>query len=151
MSGIRQAGEQAIRPAHAAGAAFSALVALAWLALSWWHPALTYHFGPPLAAAAWPVVLRGRLRQPARGSAAVAAMSGGFIVAMAALGIAIGADWLRGPTLIGTGSVPAEEVALALVAAAWSWRVAQRRKRAWFIPAEQASKGSAPAQSAGSQ
>src|SRR5260370_24651409 len=55
---------------------------------------------------------------------------------MAALGIAVAAGWLRGPTLIGAGSVPVEEVALAVVAAAWGWRVAERRRRAWVPPAE---------------
>jgi hypothetical protein len=60
---------------------------------------------------------------------------------MAALGIAIGAHRLRGPTLIGTGNVPAEEVALAVIAAAWGWRVAHRRKRACFLPAEPGNTG----------
>jgi hypothetical protein len=71
-------------------------------------------------------------------------VSGGLVIALAALGIAIGAHWLRGPTLIGTGSVPAEEVALALIAAAWGWRVARRRKRAWFLPAEPAKPAPVP-------
>ena len=120
--------------AHVAGAAASAAFALAWLALSWWHPTLTYHFGPPLAAAAWPVLVRARLRHPARRGPALAAVSGGFLVAMAALGIALPAHWLRGPTLLGRGSVPAEEVVLAVAAAVWGWRVAERRRRAWFLP-----------------
>jgi hypothetical protein len=145
MNSDRRAGERALRSAHAVGAAGSVLFALAWLALSWWHPALTYHFGPPLAAAAWPIVLRARLQHPARRPVALAAVSGGLAIAMAALGIATGAHWLRGPTLIGTGSVPAEEVALALVAAAWGWRVAQRRKRAWFLPAEPRDRSSSTA------
>ena|SRR5215472_2012833 len=130
--------------AHATGAAASAAFALAWLALSWWHPALTYHFGPPLAAAAWPVLLRGRLRHPARHGLALVAVGGGFLVAMAALGVAIAAGWLRGPTLIGAGSVPAEEVVLTAVAAAWGWRVAVRRRRAWFLPAEPFHRGGSP-------
>jgi hypothetical protein len=135
MSSNRSAGEQAQRFAHAVGAAVSALAALAWLALSWWHPTLTYHFGPPLAAVAWPIALRARLRRPAPTPVAVA-VTGGFLVAMAALGVAVAAHWLRGPTLIGAGSVPTEEVALALIAAAWGWRIARRSKRAWFLPAE---------------
>jgi hypothetical protein len=122
--------------AHMAGVAVSAAFALAWLGLSWWHPALTYHFGPPLAAAAWPVLLRARLHHPARRGPALAAVGGGFLFAMTALGIAMAAHLLRGPTLVGRGSVPAEEVVLAVVAAAWGWRVAERRRRAWFLPAE---------------
>ncbi len=131
---------------HVPGAAASAVFVLAWLALSWWHPALTYHFGPPLAAAAWPVLLRARLRHAARRGQALAAVGGGFLVAAAALGVAMAADWLRGPTLIGAGNVPAEEVVLAVIAAAWGWRVAARRKRAWFLPAEPAGRAVPPAE-----
>jgi hypothetical protein len=47
---------------HVAGAAASAVVGLAWLGLSWWHPQLTYHFRPPLAGVAWPALLRAGLR-----------------------------------------------------------------------------------------
>jgi len=127
--------------AHLTGAAASAAFALAWLGLSWWHPSLTYHFGPPLAAAAWPVLLRAQLRHPTRRGPALAAVSGGFFIAMAALGIAVAAHWLRGPTLLGRGSVPAEEVVLAVAAAVWGWRVAERRRRAWFLPAEPSQQG----------
>ena len=130
--------------AHMAGATASAAFALAWLGLSWWHPSLTYHFGPPLAAAAWPVLLRARLRHPARRGPALASVSGGFVIAMAALGIAAAAHWLRGPTLLGRGSVPAEEVLLAVVAAVWGWRVAGRRRRAWFLPAEPPQRDGSP-------
>jgi hypothetical protein len=134
----------ALARAHMTGAAASTAFALAWLRLSWWHPALTYHFGPPLAAAAWPVLLRARLRPPARRGQALAAAGGGFLVAMAALGVAVAGHWLRGPTLIGAGSVPAEEVMLAVVAAAWGWRVAERRRRAWFLPAGPSSRHNSP-------
>jgi hypothetical protein len=120
--------------AHRTGAAASAAFALAWLGLSWWHPSVTYHFGPPLAAAAWPVLLRAWLRHPARRGPALAAVSGGFLIAMAALSIAAAVHWLRGPTLLGGGSVPGEEVVLAVAAALWGWRVAERRRRAWFLP-----------------
>src|SRR6266487_3056945 len=104
---------QALVRGHLAGAAASAAFALAWLGL-----------------------LRARLRHPARRGHALVAVGGGFLIAMAALGIAVAAGWLRGPTLIGAGSVPVEEVALAVVAAAWGWRVAERRRRARFLPAE---------------
>src|SRR5260370_372388 len=104
----RPAGRTRVR-GHVKGAAVSIFLALAWLALSWWHPALTYHFGPPLAAAAWPFVLRAWLRRPARRAIALTAVFGGFAIAMAALGVAIAAHWLRGPTLIRLGSVPPHE------------------------------------------
>jgi hypothetical protein len=136
-SPARAAGRAPVR-SHLIGAAASAGLALVWLGLSWWHPALTYHFGPPLAAAAWPVLLRARLRRPAQRGAALAAVGGGLLAALAALAVAVAAGWLRGPTLIGRGSVPGEEVLLAVAAAAWGWRVATRRRRAWFLPAEPA-------------
>jgi hypothetical protein len=139
------AADRALVRGHVTGAAASAALALGWLALSWWHPALTYHFGPPLAAAAWPVALRAQLRRPTRRALALAAVSSGFLIAMAALGVAVAAHWLRGPTLIGAGSVPAEEVVLAAVAAGWGWRVAARRPRAWFLPAEPAHADRPPA------
>lgn len=105
---------------HLTGFAVSAGVTLAWLGLSWWHPAVTYHFGPPLAALAWPMTLRARVHGPAGRRAALTAAAGGLLVAMAGLGIAVAAHWLRGPALIGRGSVPAEEVVLSVVAAAWA-------------------------------
>jgi hypothetical protein len=127
--------DPALARGQLAGAAASGCIALAWLALSWWHPLLTYHFGPPLAAAAWPLLLRARQRRPARRGQALAAVTGGILTAMAALGIAVAANWLRGPTLIRSGGVPVEEVALAVLAAAWGWRVAERRRPAWFLSA----------------
>jgi hypothetical protein len=126
------------------GAAASAVFALGWLGLSWWHPSVTYHFGPPLAAAAWPVPLRARLRHPARRRPALAAVSGGLLIAMAVLAVAAAAGWLRGPTLAGHGSVPAEEVVLAVLAAVWGWRVAGRRRRAWFLPSETQQRDGSP-------
>gem|GEM_PF-5467559 len=78
-----------------------------------YQSALTYHFGPPLAAAAWPVSLPARLRQPARPGQALAAVGGGFPIAMVVLGAALEAHWLCGPTLLGGGGLAAEEVVLA--------------------------------------
>jgi len=121
---------------QAAAAAISAALALAWLGLSWWHPAVTYHFGPPLAAAAWPVALRARLHRPAGPKATATAVIGGLLVAVAALTGAVVAHLLQGPTFAGWGNVPAEEIILTACAAAWGWRVAARRRRAWFLPAE---------------
>lgn len=121
---------------HLAGFAVSAGVTLAWLGLSWWHPAVTYHFGPPLAALAWAMMLRAQVHGPAGRRAALTAAASGLLVAMAGLGIAMAAHWLRGPALTGRGSVPAEEVVLSVVAAAWGWRVAERRRGSWLLPAE---------------
>jgi hypothetical protein len=39
---------------------------------------------------------------------------------------------------------PAEEVVLAVVAAAWGWRAAERRRHTWFLPAEPARGDSPP-------
>lgn len=121
---------------QAAGAAISAALAVAWLGLSWWHPTVTYHFGPPLAAAAWPVALRARLHRPTAAKATATAVTGGLLVAVAALIGAVAAHLLQGPTLAGRGDVPAEEIILTVCAVAWGWRVAARRRRAWFLPPE---------------
>ncbi len=121
---------------HVAGATASLVAALAWLGLSWWHPTVTYHFGPPLAVLLWPVMLRARLQRRAVRAQALLAVCGGLVVALAAFGIAAAEHWLRGPTLIGHGSVPAEEAILTILAGLWGWRIAERRRRAWFLPAE---------------
>jgi hypothetical protein len=121
---------------HVAGPAACAVAALAWLRLSWWHPHLTYHFGPPLAAVAWPVVLRARLSHPASRAQSLAGAAGGFVVAMAALGAAIAVLWLQEPTLIGRGSVPVEEVVLAVCAGAWGWPVLRGAGGHGSCPAE---------------
>jgi hypothetical protein len=134
-SGLRGAGSGPSR-IQLSGLAVSAAVSLAWLGLSWWHPTVTYHFGPPLAALAWPMTLRARVHGPTGRRAALTAAGYGLLAAMVGLGIAMAAHVLRGPTLIGRGSVPVEEVVLSVVAAAWGWRVAERRRRSWFLPAE---------------
>src|SRR5262249_57141801 len=71
------------------------------------------HAGARLTAAAWPVSLPARLRQPARPGQALAAVGGGFPIAMVVLGAALEAHWLCGPTLLGGGGLAAEEVVLA--------------------------------------
>jgi hypothetical protein len=135
-SGLPPGAGQRAAGIHLTGLAVSATVTLVWLGLSWWHPAVTYHFGPPLAALAWPMTVRARVHGPTGRRTALTAAGYGLLAAMAGLGIAMAAHWLRGPTLIGWGSVPAEEVVLSVVAAAWGWRVAERRRRSWFLPAE---------------
>src|SRR5258708_39786808 len=77
-----------------AGAAASAAFALAWLGLSRWHSAVTYHFGPPLAVAAWPGLLRAHLRHPAPRRQALAALGGGCPIALAAVGSGAAGAWL---------------------------------------------------------
>src|SRR5260370_42712018 len=139
----RPAGRTRVR-GHVKGAAVSIFLALAWLALSWWLPALTYHFGPPLAAAAWPFVLRAWLRRPARRAIALTAVFGGFAIAMAALGVAIAAHWLRGPTLIGLGSVPAEGGLLAGGGARGGGRGAGARGGAPVLPPPARPNGARP-------
>src|SRR5262249_50694341 len=105
----------------------------------------TYHFGPPPAAAAWPVSLPARPRQPARPGQALAAVGGGFPIAMVVLGAALEAHWLRGPTLLGggglaageagLGGVAAEGGGLAGAAAAGGWRVAVQERAPDLGPA----------------
>ncbi|HEX9035348.1 MAG TPA: DUF427 domain-containing protein [Streptosporangiaceae bacterium] len=121
---------------HARAGGVAALVVLAWLALSWWHPRVTYHFGPPLAAVAWPVTVRALSGGPAGWRTALAAAAGGVGLAVAGVAVAAGLHWLAGPTLAGRGGVPAEELILIAAAVAWAARVMLRDRPAWFLRAE---------------
>jgi hypothetical protein len=75
-------------------------------------------------------------RQPARPETALAAAGGALAAAMVAVLAALALDWLRGPTLLGRGNVPLEELVLCGLAAGWGWRIAASRRRLWFLPAE---------------
>ncbi|MHB8393456.1 MAG: hypothetical protein ACYDC5_02920 [Candidatus Dormibacteria bacterium] len=98
---------------HAVPAAISLGLALGWLALSWWHPTITYHLGAPLVAAAWPIVLRARLRHRAARRDALLAAAGATLLALAGTAVATAAHLVDGPTLIGRGSPAVEAVVLA--------------------------------------
>ena len=121
---------------HVLPAASSLMAALAWVGLSWWHPTVTYHLGPLIVAAAWPVLVRARIGHPVGRPHAFVAALGGLVVAGIAVGIASTAHLLEGPTLIDRGSATVESVLTALVGSAWGLRVASRRRRAWFLPGE---------------
>jgi hypothetical protein len=122
--------------AHVLPAASSLMAALAWVGLSWWHPTVTYHLGPLIVAAAWPLLLRARIGYPVGRPHAVVAALGGLILAGIAVGIAAAAHLLEGPTLIDRGSAIIESGLTALIGGAWGLRVASRRRRAWFLPRE---------------
>jgi hypothetical protein len=132
----RRTSTEVTRSAHALPAAVSLFVALGWIGLSWWHPSITYHLGPPLIGVAWPVLLRARLRRPAGRREATVAVVGAVLVALSAVVGATAAHLLNGPTLVGKGSPEIEAVILIAVGGAWGWRTATRRRRAWYLPAE---------------
>jgi hypothetical protein len=116
--------------------ATSLTLALGWLALSWWHPTVTYHLGPPLVALAWPVLTRARVRhQLGQRAAAVSALAG-TVLALLAVALAAAAHLLEGPTLIDRGSAAVEGLVLALMAGLWGWRIASRRRASWYLPKE---------------
>jgi hypothetical protein len=117
-------------------AALSLTLALGWLALSWWHPTTTYHLGPPLVALAWPVLVRARAHHQLGQRTAAAAAFGGIVVAMLAIGVAGVAQLLHGPTLIGRGNATVEGIVLTLLAGLLGWRIASRRRAAWYLPKE---------------
>jgi len=121
---------------HVLPAASSLVAAMAWVGLSWWHPTVTYHLGPLIVAAAWPVLLRARIGHPVGRTHAFVSALGGLLLAGIAVGIAATAHLLGGPTLIDRGSATIESVLTALIGGAWGLRVASRRRRAWFLPRE---------------
>jgi hypothetical protein len=41
----------------AAGLFASLVIGAVWMLLALWHPTMTYHLGPALVAAAWPLTL----------------------------------------------------------------------------------------------
>jgi hypothetical protein len=127
---------RSVMQANLTPAALSLALALGWLLLSWWHPTTTYHLGPPLVALAWPVLGRARVRHQLEPRAAGAAAFGGVVVALLAIGVAAAAQLLDGPTLIGRGNAAVEGVALTLVAGLLGWRIASRRRAAWYLPKE---------------
>jgi hypothetical protein len=121
------------RTTHVLPAASSLMAALAWVGLSWWHPTVTYHLGPLIVAAAWPVLLRARIGHQVGSTEAVVSALGGLVLAAIAVGIAATAHLLEGPTLIDRSSATIESVLTALIGGAWGLRVASRRRRAWFL------------------
>lgn len=102
------------------GLVWTALVALAWLALAAWRPTTTWHLAPLLLAAAWAWVVAQDLVPGDRSArrALVRAGIGGLLAATAVtLGLAA-AGRLEGPTYTGSGSVVTEALLLALAGAA---------------------------------
>ncbi len=69
-------------------AATSLTLALGWLALSRWHPTVTYHLGPPLVALAWPVLTRARARHQLDQRAAAVSAVAGTVLALLAVALA---------------------------------------------------------------
>jgi hypothetical protein len=95
-----------------------------WAALSLRRPELTYHFGPLLAAAAWPVTHRSRHGRVTRSAALRLAAAAFIIVAAASTAVWLW-DGLNGPALVG-GSALAEAFIAAAVGAAYGGRVLAR-------------------------
>ncbi|GAC1364896.1 MAG: hypothetical protein NVSMB32_07870 [Actinomycetota bacterium] len=81
------------------GASASIGIAGLWLGLALTHPGTTYHFAPPLVAAAWPVAERWHRSGPAPPPAAAGSALAGSLVALAATGFLLARHALGGPTL----------------------------------------------------
>lgn len=81
------------RSTQLSGAGYTLLVTAIWAALSVRRPELTYHFGPVLAAAAWPATLVGASRR------ALALAAVGAFAVVAVVGVILHqTDKLLGPT-----------------------------------------------------
>jgi hypothetical protein len=98
-----------------------------WLALALANPSLTYHFAPPVVAAAWPIARRTTAGEvPLRSALMVTGAALGIIVAtLLALGLS---DALEGPTFWSDGGAAWEALTFATVAALWGLRVSTRSR-----------------------
>jgi hypothetical protein len=102
-----------------------------WAALSLRRPELTYHFGPLLAAAAWPMAHRSRHGRAAR-NASIGLAAAVFIIVAAASTTVWLWDGLKGPALVG-GSALAEAFIAAAVGAAYGGRVLARESAGLLV------------------
>lgn len=111
--------------------ALSLAAAGVWLALALSNPNLTYHFAPPVVAAAWPIARRTTAGAMPLRSALV--VSGAALATAVATIVALGlSDALEGPTFWSDGGAAWEGLTFATVAALWGLRVSTR-SRAGFL------------------
>lgn len=110
------------------GLGMTLLAALGWFALAISHPTTTYHFGPAIAAAAWPLVRRARTGRPLPPVAALLTGLGGVVVAAATTLVLQSRGALEGPVLLGVSPV-GEAVISAAVGAAVAVVLSQVRRR----------------------
>jgi hypothetical protein len=112
------------------GPVASLVIAAVWAVLAIWHPTTTYHLGPALVAAAWPLTLRGRAGiARARVRAVVMSALGGTVTAFAAIGLLAARHALAGPTVLGGHGAMTEAFLAAVVGAAFGGWLATRPAR----------------------
>lgn len=101
------------------GAAWTIAVGLLWVALVVWRPTTTWHLAPMLMAGSWPWLLaqaRPTRESGGRARVLIAGIAGYGAAGLTTLALSHG-GLLRGPTLPGFTSAPAEALILAGAAA----------------------------------
>lgn len=111
----------------------TAALATLWAGLAFLNETTTYHLAPALVTLSPAIGVRARHGEPLSRSAAVAVTSGGLLVVAVALTALVGADSLRGPSLVpGTGPL-GESIVVALAAAVYGLVVLGRRRPPWYL------------------
>lgn len=89
-------------PSEWAGAAWTVVAGLLWLALALWRPTTTWHLAPALMAGAWPLLVQARPTRGRGGRVRVLTVGVGGFAAAGLTTLALSeANLLRGPTLPG--------------------------------------------------
>jgi hypothetical protein len=107
------------------------VIGAVWMLLAVWHPTTTYHLGPALVAAAWPLTLRRRDRNGrAPWQAVVLSVLGGAAVVVAVIALLAARGAMAGPTLFGGHGAVVEALLTTAVGAAFGgWRAMRRRPK----------------------
>lgn len=100
-------------------------VAVAWTLLAISHPTVTFHLGPVLVAAAWPVGLRRGAAVRVASADALRGALGGLLVTAVAAFVLVALDAMRGPTLWGSGHAVVEVIPAALAGVVGGYRHAR--------------------------
>jgi len=105
--------------------AWTIAICLGWAVLAIRSPDVTYHLAPFAAASAWPVASRLALGRAIRRETALAIVASALSLTLVTVLVLAAAGRLGGPS-VWHGSGALETVVLALLGAAWAWRVATR-------------------------
>ena len=114
------------QPTHLRGALLTGGVCVVWFFLALRRPELHYHFAPLIAAALWPLSLRSKGQASAH-DARTGAIGGMALVLVTTVIILLLGN-LEGPNFLHRGPAWPEAVLFAVIAGAWSGRVASRER-----------------------
>jgi hypothetical protein len=112
-----------------AGLITSSGFGLVWLVLASTWTDRHFHLMPFAVAASWSYARRAEGGEPLTAKGGLASAAGGLAIALVTIFELDLTGRLNGATLWGGSELAAESVAVALVGAAWGWRVATRDSR----------------------